>query len=242
MADAIPYEKFDPAAPLLGTMIAVCFDVGYFYGVGIDYFTLFSLTEHIGFALEALPYALGISILAIFIDAATEAPGSWSRIRKAVKGEYDYREKGDLSSRLRRILFVAGIFLLFSGATLLYLLHLGLFRSSLLMSLFMMQVLITMAADHRWYASGPIFLFIIGCAAALLLGDFMGSHYVTEVPARYTIALKSGDPISVNVIRSGERGVLYAKYQPNVVEFAQWDSIKSISRNSERSFFDREKN
>jgi inner membrane protein involved in colicin E2 resistance len=38
------------------------FDVGYFFGVGIDYFTLFSLSEHIGFALEALPVALAISI------------------------------------------------------------------------------------------------------------------------------------------------------------------------------------
>jgi hypothetical protein len=51
MADPISYEKFFPVVPLVGASIAMCFDVGYFYGVGIDYFTLFLLTEHIGFAL-----------------------------------------------------------------------------------------------------------------------------------------------------------------------------------------------
>ena len=51
MADPISYEKFFPVVPLVGASIAMCFDVGYFYGVGIDYFTLFLPTEHIGFAL-----------------------------------------------------------------------------------------------------------------------------------------------------------------------------------------------
>jgi hypothetical protein len=59
--------------------------------------------------------------------------------------------------------------------------------------------------------------------------------------AHDTIAFKSGDPIAASVIRAGERGVLYAKPQPNVVEFSQWDTIKSISRNSEKSFFNWEK-
>jgi hypothetical protein len=132
MADAIPFEKFVPVAPILGTMIAVCFDVGYFYGVGIDYFTLFSLTEHIGFALEALPYALGISIVAIFTDAVTEAPGNWSRIRKAAKGEYEYPER-DLSSQIRRMLSVGALFLLFSTGALVLFWYQGLLRTFVLL-------------------------------------------------------------------------------------------------------------
>jgi hypothetical protein len=51
-------------APLLGSTLAVAFDVGYFYGIDVNFFTLFSITEHIVFALEALPSAF---ILTVFL-------------------------------------------------------------------------------------------------------------------------------------------------------------------------------
>jgi hypothetical protein len=240
MADAIPYEKFLPVAPLAGASIALFFDVGYFYGVGIDYFTLFSLTEHIGFALEALPAALIISICGIFLDALIEAPTNWSRIRAVVKGEYTFPKK-DLSSQLRRIIWVMAIFVLLSAASLAYLWHLGFLRIFVLEFVFVVMVVITMSASDRWYSSRPIFLLVVGCTASLLLGEFFGHRYVESPIAHDTIALKSGDVISASVIRSGERGILYAKPRPNVVEFSQWDAIESISRNSANSFFDWEK-
>jgi hypothetical protein len=240
MADTIAYEKFLPVAPLAGASIAIFFDVGYFYGVGIDYFTLFSLTEHIGFALEALPAALIISIFGIFLDALVEAPTNWSRIRATVKGEYNFPKK-KLSSQLRTVIWGMAIFALLSAASLAYLWHLGFLRIFVLEFVFVMMVATTMSAGDRWYSSRPIFLLVIGCTAALLLGEFFGSRYVASPMAHDTIAFKSGDPIAASVIRAGERGVLYAKPQPNVVEFSQWDTIKSISRNSEKSFFNWEK-
>src|ERR1700674_1113727 len=44
--------------PLLASALALSYDVGYFYGVDIHYFSVFSLSEHTGFALEALPFSL----------------------------------------------------------------------------------------------------------------------------------------------------------------------------------------
>jgi hypothetical protein len=49
------------AVPVLGSAIAISYDVGYFYGLDIKLFTLFSIAEHIVFALEALPFALMVS-------------------------------------------------------------------------------------------------------------------------------------------------------------------------------------
>ncbi|AWO94305.2 MULTISPECIES: hypothetical protein [Bradyrhizobium] len=68
-APAKPQLEFKEVAvliPLIGTAIAISYDVGYFYGLDIKLFTLFSITEHVVFALEATPVAF---VLAIFLIA-----------------------------------------------------------------------------------------------------------------------------------------------------------------------------
>src|SRR5882672_11158641 len=82
LSDKVAYDGFLPVLPVVGTAIAIVFDVGYFYGVGINYFTLFSLTEHISFAFEALPVAVLILMLAVFIDALTEKIRFKSRVER----------------------------------------------------------------------------------------------------------------------------------------------------------------
>jgi hypothetical protein len=46
---------------------AVTFDLGYFYGIDIKFFTLFTLSEHLLFALEALPsvFVIALTVTAI---------------------------------------------------------------------------------------------------------------------------------------------------------------------------------
>ncbi|MBI5313368.1 MAG: hypothetical protein HZB28_09680 [Methylocystis sp.] len=46
--------------------VAVTFNLGYFYGIDINLFTLFSLSEHILFAVEALPIAF-IIVTMVFV-------------------------------------------------------------------------------------------------------------------------------------------------------------------------------
>src|SRR5262245_11662859 len=53
--------------PLVGTLLAITFDVGYFTGIDIKYFSVFSLAEHIGFALQVAPLAL----IAALVSAMT---------------------------------------------------------------------------------------------------------------------------------------------------------------------------
>jgi hypothetical protein len=52
------FEQWWKAIPVFSAGIAIAFDVGYFWGIDINLFTLFSLAEHILFALEAAPFAL----------------------------------------------------------------------------------------------------------------------------------------------------------------------------------------
>jgi hypothetical protein len=58
--------------PIFGTIAAVVFDVGYFYGIDINLFTLFTLSEHILFSIEALPFVfVAISIFgSVFLGKA----------------------------------------------------------------------------------------------------------------------------------------------------------------------------
>jgi len=60
--------------PLLGSALAVAFDVGYSTGLDLRFFTFFSLTEHITFALEALPFAfLWAAVLVVLSHLAPRA-------------------------------------------------------------------------------------------------------------------------------------------------------------------------
>src|SRR6202521_1018906 len=55
-------DKYIAYIPLLGAAVALIFDVGCFYAIQINLFTLFSLSEHIVFAIQAFPIALAVFI------------------------------------------------------------------------------------------------------------------------------------------------------------------------------------
>jgi hypothetical protein len=69
-------REFAVLVPVFGTAIAITYDVGFFWGLDINYFTLFSLIEHIVFAIEALPLALGLSfvlaVLFVIVQTANQ--------------------------------------------------------------------------------------------------------------------------------------------------------------------------
>jgi hypothetical protein len=46
------------AGPLLASSLAITHDVGFFVGTGIGFFSFFSLSEHLVFALQSLPFAI----------------------------------------------------------------------------------------------------------------------------------------------------------------------------------------
>src|ERR1700688_3923944 len=69
--------------PLIGAIIAITYDVGYFFGVDINYFTVFSLAEHLVFALEPVPFAIVMAFCLVslwtFSSQRQEPKGSLAR-------------------------------------------------------------------------------------------------------------------------------------------------------------------
>ena len=53
--------------PLLGAALALTFDFGYFSALNLSFFTLFSLSEHILFAIQAFPVALVFILLGLIV-------------------------------------------------------------------------------------------------------------------------------------------------------------------------------
>ena len=50
--------KLVAATPFGLATLAILYDVGYFARIGLDFFPLFSLTEHLMFGMAGIPYLL----------------------------------------------------------------------------------------------------------------------------------------------------------------------------------------
>jgi hypothetical protein len=57
------WPEISTKLPLLISLFAVSFAVGYFYAFDISWFSLFSITEHFVFAIRSLPVAVGATFL-----------------------------------------------------------------------------------------------------------------------------------------------------------------------------------
>jgi hypothetical protein len=76
--------KWAAAVPVAASAFAFAFDIGYFYSIDIGWFSFFSLSEHVAFALRTLPIALAATVvLAMVMNPAgiTNGPRrKWRRL------------------------------------------------------------------------------------------------------------------------------------------------------------------
>jgi hypothetical protein len=57
-----PLKNLTAVVPVMASSFAFAYVVGYFYAFDISWFSFFSLSEHLVFALRALPIAIGASV------------------------------------------------------------------------------------------------------------------------------------------------------------------------------------
>ncbi len=63
--------------PIFGSIFAFAFVIGYFYSINITWFPFFSLAEHLVFALQGLPVALGGSIILLILVSISHNSDIW---------------------------------------------------------------------------------------------------------------------------------------------------------------------
>lgn len=221
--------------PLLASTLAVTYDVGFFYGSDIGFFTFFSFTEHLVFALQAAPFAVvasGTVIGCLF--------GSWLGYQQGQEivanfVEADNEEKQRIlenAERTRSKILKARPYII--GATLFFALA-GLSTRQYALTL---ATLFGAAAmywlDPQKLRTKPSVRTTLVAAVALTVlviafafGYERARAIVTSTVATETIYVED-KAVPARLIRSGDKGVLFYSIDTKKIRFVRWEAIKQI--------------
>ena len=201
-------------APILGGVIAIIYDVGYFVAIGINYFSVFSLSEHLVFAIQASPLiVLAELFIGLFVTIAQ---------LELFKGFGS------------KVSYIMGLVLMgLAGIA-----HFGGFFASSA-AIFSIGAILFFISPQVRSAAVPILLIAltgIGCAAVLSTGINMGE---TKLRLSPTEILQTSNQEGVRgiLLRSGDRGVLFYDSKNRTVLFLPWDRIVRIAKEKSGDHF-----
>lgn len=211
------------ALPVLGSALAMTFDVGYFTAANINFFTVFSISEHIVFALEVLPLAILASTLIIIAPIAAE--------RAQISGFKD--AIAELTTGKRTKFYRRKIFWFDCALFMFLALQIYYFRS--LSSIFVFVSFATLnflALRFSEYLRRPMIWggisFIFCSAIAFTTGFDTATHYRENPKFPYTIKTADAE-LRAKIVRSGERGILFYEEVSKQLSILPWGEIKKIS-------------
>jgi hypothetical protein len=224
--------------PVFGTAIAITYDVGFFWGLDINYFTLFSLTEHIVFAIEALPVALGLSFVLTVLFVAYKAAdqrGNEKTERETStlnpQQKYEWLQQG--AARVRRtswpwIAFtLALICFAWVSRTLLSLLVFTICVALLTIGL-RINILFFYPKMIQY---SPFVVATYAVIASLLITFAVGvdvqQRFVRGGKVAHAISLENSE-LTGRIVRAGERGILFYDPGSREISFVRWDAVKRI--------------
>jgi hypothetical protein len=221
--------------PLFASSLAVLYDVGFFTGINIDFFTFFTLSEHLVFALQAIPLAAvtAYSAGAFFFGSWIAAKNTDTLLAK-LQAEPDLEKRQALAapylakaSRFNkwRSKIAVGVFAmagLFLGA--------GSYPFALAMAVAAIFVMLKkdwtdfQKFDRKAAALGAVLLILV---LAFLTGYERAGYILKTKTASENILID--DKITpARIIRSGERGVLFLSIETKKLRFIRWDAVKQI--------------
>jgi hypothetical protein len=215
--------------PLLGAAVALTFDVGYFFALNLSFFTMFSLSEHILFAIQSFPIAL-VVILLLLIAAAIFL-SVWDRPAPTAPVN---------PKKLHGVQLIAAIVLL-ALLVLALLLYFGyLLYSTPIVNPLAFEILMGLGGlvfindpYKRAFVATVTVLFLL--TFSFFIGYSFAASAITTTdpnnifqPGIGTINLKNGSQINGRIIRSGERGVLIYDPASDRLRFLMLEEISSI--------------
>jgi hypothetical protein len=215
------YKEFAVLIPLLGSGLAVAYDVGYFGGLDIEFFSFFSLSEHIVFALRAFPPAV---VVACLIGAAMPFQ---SRYLDDLRQLERRKKLGLISICALAMLLLWGAAAALSGAGVI---NLGDMAAFLTVILIMLAIMLDRLVTRT----------LVVCAAVTIVSFAAGYESAKNILApkphvrfvQFTgttvIDTARDGALEVRLIRSGDRGVLFFDLKSRQVTFIRWDEIKKI--------------
>lgn len=206
--------------PIAGTAIAVAFDVGYFWGVDINWFTFFSLSEHILFALEALPVGLVVGACVVLVCGVLPKIGG--------AGMQTNKAQRVTGARIRALLRrnIGEILIGLSGVVSFILGNYGDAIVSLALVVIMVCVRFV-PLERRIYVLIPISVVLV-LFIPFAAGRSIARNYISGTTVLHTLVTPEGN-VEGRVVRSGDKGVLFVDTKMRTVELRKWDNIRSIT-------------
>lgn len=211
-------------APIIGSAIAITYDVGYFTALDINFFTVFSISEHISFALEVLPLAILASIVLII------GPIAWEGGRKSGAAEaHQQIATGKRSKFYKKRFFWMQIafFIWLVGMVYFY-------RSTSSIAMIGIYIATTILAEFfpLYLYLRPIILVgvsvIVGLVLAFSIGMDVARNYRDSKNYFYTVKANEAE-FKAKVVRSGERGLLFHDETSKQLLLLPWSEIKRVS-------------
>jgi hypothetical protein len=211
-----------------------------FMGWDLDFLLFFSLTEHLVFALQALPFALvpgvwvlGAILLPMYGTARQERhEKEFAERLKQMTLEDLQRERTKLISRGRwfTIGSIFGRVASCVGAIWFFLHHQYLTSVGWLISAFVWDIVPISFKDQISPARKIVIAFSaisLGWITAFALGYERAENVITSTIATELVSSQTND-IAGQIVRGGEAGILLFSVETRKLIFLRWDSVTRI--------------
>ena len=213
--------------PLFGSGLAVIYDVGFFSGLNLSFFTFFSLAEHIVFALTILPTSILATVIMAGLIYLTSLYGRKHEERK--------KPRYQLYSSVGSGVLIFGVILIlkyyFFGAPSVLFTAVIVVLAGVTIGITVSRTLIAKVILGICFVT--VFFYSSGLFFAFSLTERNPRSLEKYSPAKFryieSIELNSGQKVHARILRSGDRGILYFNPELNYVAFIQWQKVAKIT-------------
>lgn len=233
------FKALAVVGPLFASTLAISYDVGFFYGADIGFFTFFSLTEHVVFALQAIPFALVPAFIIIVFIAITWF--GYYDIVKTIKDtvvkvqQMGPEERETFIAKLRRRAWRYKSFdpFVHGGVLLVAIWNFTNHHYTVAFLILVSQVVAKMIYPiDRWESKTFRYLLALFCVSTGWATAFSVGYERSEATMLSGVAneliFSEGKEIPARLIRGGERGVLFKSLETGKLSFLRWETIKRI--------------
>jgi hypothetical protein len=222
-SDKWTVKEFLVALPVLGSALAITFDVGYFTALDINYFNIFSISEHITFALEVLPTALGISILTIVVPMTAQ----YGRDHARAHAEKERQIGKSIPFYKQGIFWFTVVWLIWN---LFLIWRWPSYFLGVIAVAFVIAIALTTLIP-KYFIRPPVLAataIVVSLGVAFAIGLDAAISYRKSVVFPSAVTTVDGE-MKAKIVRSGERGLLFYEESSNRLVLLPWREIKRVT-------------
>jgi hypothetical protein len=215
----------------------VTYDVGFFVGIGTGFFTFFSLTEHLVFTLQSIPYFVPpVLVLLLWYAGGWFGARSGERrgaaLVETIKAADPATRRKLIDSFLRKakryqriikplsciVIVVLGVSFAFAGF----------YTQGVLLIGLAIYVYFDDSAIKANFTATCVAVSIFSLVLTFAIGVQRARGILTNGEAATENIYIDDKVVPARLIRGGDKGVLFLSVETKKIRFVRWESIKQI--------------